>query len=338
MFYNQNMKDMSEDKVREWLRNRYENMDSDPSELEDWILENGDSPEFDAMMHELLDSTEYFDPVSSSQGYSLFKTRVRQYERNRRNEKFRKVFKVIEHIAAFLLLPVSALMFYAGSRSSDVEWHEATTSAGQKVEILLPDGSDMTLGPSSKLIYPSAFIGKERKVFIMGSAYADIKSDPNKPFIVSAGNLEVKVFGTEFQLNSYEEDSEVEVALVEGAVQLYNKSDNREVTMRPGDIVCYDKATGNFIRKNFAAGYYKDILENGGFQFVNQRLGDIASCLERHFGVTIHIDDNRIMEERYFASFINNETVDEILDVLNAQNYMKITRKGKIIHITPINQ
>lgn len=129
-----------------------------------------------------------------------------------------------------------------------------------------------------------------------------------------------------------------EVALVEGAVQLYNKSDNREVTMRPGDIVCYDKATGNFIRKNFAAGYYKDILENGGFQFVNQRLGDIASCLERHFGVTIHIDDNRIMEERYFASFINNETVDEILDVLNAQNYMKITRKGKIIHITPINQ
>ena len=57
-----------------------------------------------------------------------------------------------------------------------------------------------------------------------------------------------------------------------------------------------------------------------------------------HFGVTIHIDDAGIMNERYFASFINNETVDEILNVLNAQNYMKITRNGKIIHISHNNQ
>ena len=78
----------------------------------------------------------------------------------------------------------------------------------------------------------------------------------------------------------------------------------------------------------------KDILENGGFQFVNQRFADIASCLERHFAVTIHIDDADIAEERYFASFINNESVDDILDVLNSQNYMKIVRSGKIIHIS----
>ena len=67
---------------------------------------------------------------------------------------------------------------------------------------------------------------------------------------------------------------------------------------------------------------------------MNQRLGDIASCLERHFGVTINIDDSAIADERYFASFINKESVDEILDVLNAQHFMKIVRKGKVIHIT----
>ena len=46
---------MSEDKIRQWLQNRYENMDADPSEIEDWILENGDSPDFDVMMMELLE-------------------------------------------------------------------------------------------------------------------------------------------------------------------------------------------------------------------------------------------------------------------------------------------
>jgi ferric-dicitrate binding protein FerR (iron transport regulator) len=325
---------MSEDKIRQWLQNRYENMDADPSEIEDWILENGDSPDFDVMMMELLESTEYFDPVSSSQGYSLFKTRVKEYENQFRRERACKVLKGVERVAAFLLVPVSVLMFYFGGRSSDDEWLEANTAAGQKIEVLLPDGSSMTLGPSSKLIYPSSFTGDERKVFLMGSVYADVESDTKKPFVLSAGHLDVKVLGTEFHVNSYLEDSEVEVALVDGSVLLSNKSDGREVMMRPGDIVCYDKSTSNFIRKNFAAGYYKDILDKGGFQFVNQRFGDIAACLERHFGVTIYIDDADIVDERYFASFINNETVDEILDVLNAQNYMKITRSGKIIHIS----
>ena len=329
---------MSEDKIRQWLQNRYENMDADPSEIEDWILENGDSPDFDVMMMELLESTEYFDPVSSSQGYSLFKTRVKEYENQFRREKACKVLKGVERVAAFLLVPVSVLMFYFGGRSSNVEWLEANTAAGQKIEVLLPDGSSMTLGPSSKLIYPSSFTGDERKVFLMGSVYADVESDAKKPFVLSAGHLDVKVLGTEFHVNSYLEDSEVEVALVDGSVLLSNKSDGREVMMRPGDIVCYDKSTSNFIRKNFAAGYYKDILDKGGFQFVNQRFGDSAACLERHFGVTIYIDDADIVDERYFASFINNETVDEILDVLNAQNYMKITRSGKIIHISHNNQ
>ncbi|MBE6251318.1 MAG: FecR family protein [Bacteroidales bacterium] len=329
---------MSEDRIRQWLQSRYNNEGAAPEEIEEWILQNGDSPEFDGMMLELLERTEYFDPVSSSQGYSVFKSRIREYHRKRRREGFLRVLRGVERSAAILLLPVSAMMFYLGGRSADVEWLEANTTAGQKMEIMLPDGSDMTLGPSTKLIYPSAFNGNERKVFVMGAVYADIKSDAEKPFVVSTGCLDIKVLGTEFQLNSYEGDSETEIALVEGSVQLFNKSDNREVKMRPGDIVCYDKSTGNFIRKNFAAGYYKDILENGGFQFVNQRFGDIAACLERHFGVIIHIDDTHIMNERYFASFINNETVDEILSVLNAQNYMKITRSGKIINISRNNQ
>lgn len=322
---------------KQWLKSQYDNKEADPAEIEDWILENGNSPEFDTLMLELLSTTEYFDPANSSQGYSLFKARVKEHEKSLRKAMMCKVLKSMEHVAALLLIPISVLAFYLGGAASDVEWLEANTSAGQKLEVVLPDGSSMTLGPSTKMIYPSAFTGDERKVFVLGSVYADIESDAKKPFVVSAGNLDVRVLGTEFQLNSYEDDSEAEVALVEGTVQLHNKVDNRDVTMRPGDIVCFEKASGNFIRKNFAAGYYKDILENGGFQFVNQRLRDIASCLERHFAVTIHIDDADIADERYFASFINNESVDEILDVLNAQNYMKIVRKGKIIHITSNN-
>lgn len=328
---------MTTDNEKKWLKSQYQNKEADPSEIGAWILENRDSPEFDSIMLELLEVTEYFDPVSSSRGYSLFKTRVKKHKKECRNAKVRKVFGYLEHLAAVLLIPVALFSFYVNDEVSKVDWLEANTSAGQTMEVVLADGSAMTLGPSTKLVYPSAFPGDERKVFLIGSIYADIESDARKPFVVSAGNLEVKVLGTEFRLASYNEDSEAEVALVDGAVTLHNKANNMDVTMCPGEIVSFDKATGAFVRKNFAAGYYKDIIDNGGFQFVNQRLGDIASCLERHFAVTIYIDDADIANERYFASFINNEGVDEILKVLNAQNFMKIVRNGNIIHISHNN-
>lgn len=307
--------------------------ETDLAEIEDWILANCDSAEFDDMMLELLGKTENFDPVKSTQGYSLFKSRIKEYERSRRKSQICRLFGWVERVAAIMLIPLAVIMFYLGADSQDVEWLEANTAAGEKIEVLLPDGSSMTLGPSSKLIYPSAFNGEQRKVFLLGSAYADIETNPDLPFVVSVCNLDVLVHGTEFHISSYDTDSEVEVALVEGSVHLLNKVDRRKTVMHPGDIVCYDKSTGNFIRKNVAAGYYKEIHKNGGFQFVNQTLADISHCLERHFGVTIHIDDTEIAEERYFASFVNNENVDEILNILNAQNFMNITRNGKIITI-----
>lgn len=328
---------MTTDNDKKWLQSQYQDKEADPSEIGAWMLEHRDSPEFDNIMLELLEVTEYFDPVSSSRGYSMFKTRIKEHKKACRNAVLRKVLRYLEHCVAFLLIPIAILTFYMKDDVSNVEWLEANTSAGQTHEVVLADGSKMMLGPSSKLIYPSSFQSQTRKVFLIGSVYADIESDHTKPFIVSAGNLEVKVLGTEFHLTSYNEDSEAEVALVDGAVTLHNKSNNMDVTMCPGEIVSFDKASGAFVRKNFAAGYYKDIIDNGGFQFVNQRLSDIASCLERHFSVIIHIDDTDIANERYLASFINNEDVDEILKVLNAQNFMKIVRNGNIIHISHNN-
>lgn len=328
---------MTMDKEKQWLKNQYQNKEADPSEIGEWILENGDSPEFDDIMMDLLESTENFDPASSSRGYSLFKTRLNEHKKTCRKVTAGKILRYMEHVAAALLIPVALWAFNREDVATDVEWLEANTSAGQTMDVSLADGSVMTLGPSTKLVYPSAFPGDERKVFLIGSVYADVETDENKPFIVSAGNLEVNVLGTEFHMTSYNEDSEAEIALVDGSVKLHNKSNNIDVSMRPGEIVSFDKSTGAFVRKNVAAGYYKDIIDGGGFQFVNQRLGDIASCLERHFSVTILIDDADIANERYFASFINNEDVDEILKVLNAQNFMKIVRNGNIIHISHNN-
>ena len=148
---------MSEERIKDWIVRQFKDKDADPSEMENWLLENSENPQFDTIMQELLDDVDYYDPVDSSRGYSLFRTKIKEYERRRRKENAMKVCRWFERAAAVLLVPAAFVMFYIGGRTSDVEWLEANTVAGQKLEILLPDGSDVTLGPSSKIIYPSSY-------------------------------------------------------------------------------------------------------------------------------------------------------------------------------------
>ena len=48
--------------------------------------------------------------------------------------------------------------------------------------------------------------------------------DPKHPFIISAGDAEVEVLGTKFNMRAYQADPLLEVALVEGSVRFGVKS------------------------------------------------------------------------------------------------------------------
>lgn len=105
----------------------------------------------------------------------------------------------------------------------------------------------MVINSGSKLIYPDRFGPDRRQVFLAGEGYATIAKDPGRPFVMSAGEVDVRVLGTKFNLKSYAEDSEVEVTLVEGSVEMETKlgGDDRIVRLRPGELVKLDKRTGS---------------------------------------------------------------------------------------------
>ena len=93
---------------------------------------------------------------------------------------------------------------------------------GNTLRVVLPDGSEVVINSGSKLIYPDRFGPDRRQVFLAGEGYATIAKDPGRPFVMSAGEVDVRVLGTKFNLKSYAEDSEVEVTLV------HDLGDNRK--------------------------------------------------------------------------------------------------------------
>ncbi len=98
--------------------------------------------------------------------------------------------------------------------------------------ITLSDGTKIWLNAGSSVSYPVIFPANERRVTIDGEAYFEVAHNAAKPFIVTKGNLDIKVLGTKFNVNAYANEAGINTALVEGSVKVSNSA--HSVTLTPG--------------------------------------------------------------------------------------------------------
>lgn len=71
--------------------------------------------------------------------------------------------------------------------------------------------------------------------------------------MLSADDVDILVHGTSFRVSSYVNDSEVEVALLSGAIDMQTKNlqQNCKIQMTPGDMVKVDKRSGRVTSMRF---------------------------------------------------------------------------------------
>src|SRR5699024_158019 len=104
------------------------------------------------------------------------------------------------------------------------------TPRGGEYSLILPDGTKVWLNADSRLVYPSFFTGNTRNVQLEGEAYFDVKRDAGRPFIVrlpssrleEGERSEIKVLGTEFNVQAYKDEPNITTTLVKGKVQINN--------------------------------------------------------------------------------------------------------------------
>ncbi len=245
----------------------------------------------------------------------------------------------IARAAAMLAAPVAAaaLTYLVASQHlvPKTEWQEVYAPYGETRSIALSDGSKITINSGSRLIYPLRFSGDERRVFLSGEAYADIAKDPDRGFVLSADDVDILVHGTSFNICSYADNSEVEVALLTGVIDMQTKNleRNRRIRMTPGELTKLDKSSGEITSMRFPDGLYSDNMEGNSLTFLNSRLSDIALQLERTFNVRIVIDDEKLGDERYYSAFVNHETLDQILAALQLNGRMQHRHVGNTIYL-----
>jgi ferric-dicitrate binding protein FerR (iron transport regulator) len=126
----------------------------------------------------------------------------------------------------------SAQLNYEGAEknATRIVINELSTPAGGEYQVRLSDGTKVWLNASSSLKYPAVFSDSVRKVEVTGEAYFEVAKDAVHAFIVKTGNNELRVLGTHFNVNAYEDNREIIITLAEGSVKL-----NGSVTLKPGE-------------------------------------------------------------------------------------------------------
>ena len=102
---------------------------------------------------------------------------------------------------------------------------------GKRSKVMLPDGTQIWLNAGSTLIFPSTFDKKTREVKLRGEMYAEVAHDPDRPFLVKTDKLDLKVYGTDFNLSAYE-DADPWVVLVNGSVGI-KAGGGKEMRLQP---------------------------------------------------------------------------------------------------------
>jgi transmembrane sensor len=301
-------------------------------EVQKWLAEQGDK-NVDEAFQKIIAEIKVEDTARTQESFERFKQRVEAYKRSVAKERMRRNVRMLQRVAAILFLPLLCLLgVLYFNQEKQIEWNDLTIPHGMQQTLALSDGTVLHLNAGTRVIYPTEFIGDKREIFINGEMYADVAKNPEKPFIISAGDIHVEVLGTQFNFRAYNNLETVEVALVEGAV-LFGTKDNRVERLTAGEMVQYNRSTQQMYKEQFLTHQYKSPSKKEGFYFSNLPLGDILKELEYYFDEQIVLLDNELDETLFVAYFTNNETLDEILSDLNVDGRMTITRSRDMIFI-----
>ncbi|HET7732701.1 MAG TPA: FecR family protein [Paludibacter sp.] len=249
-------------------------------------------------------------------------------------------FNYFRQIAAIFLLAVttgiSSYFLYSKFINSQHTTLISQTIVpfGSHAKVVLPDGSEVLLNSGSIFKYNNSFGLKDRKVSLIGEGFFKVKKDKSKPFLVSTDNLEIKVLGTVFNVNSYLEDSTVKIDLLEGKVDVTTLDDTHaeKRTLLPNEMVIYDKKSKKMTTsKSDAAKSAQWITDK--LTFVNESMEKILHDLERKFDVHFIIESEKLKSEIFSGSINLNQPLNEILDYIDVDNKFERTYEGKIVRI-----
>ena len=208
----------------------------------------------------------------------------------------------------------------AGAEISAAQPLEYRTACGERLDIVLPDGSKVCMNSEATLTVDPGFGKATREIEFDGEAFFTISPDKNCPFIIHSANNNYTVLGTSFNLQSYARENFAVVTLHTGCLQAQVWKD--VIILDPNEELQID-ATANTITKR--AVHVDDSIGwiEGRLIFSGHPLKDVANKLSRYYQVKINIHDE--IANLQYTGMVDRETLPEALRMISATSPVKLS-------------
>ena len=210
--------------------------------------------------------------------------------------------------------------------------HMIRVPRGGEFFVTLADGTEVWLNADSELEYPVKFTADKREVRLKGEAYFSVKKDTKKPFMVRSGEYQLKVYGTEFNLNTYK-NNEIQAVLVKGSVGFKANRTAGEVRLKPNQLGVANEATGKAEVKEvdvypYIAWKSQDVV------FVNERLESIMEKAARWYDVNVFFQNESLKDLRFFGNMQRYADIQELLFFLENTSDARFSVKDRTVIVS----
>lgn len=231
---------------------------------------------------------------------------------------FRSLFiREFLKVAAVVVLTLGVGFYFLQQRdemSQDTPLLSVTVPAGQRANLILPDGTSVWLNARTELKYPGTFTGATREVELNGEAYFDVTKNKDNPFIVHTKKCDIEVLGTSFNVEAYGDSEDFFTSLMEGSLRVTDrKKKTNSLLLEPNQLTTF--RDGVLIREKITDyDYYR--WREGLVCFRNMGFEELIRRFEKCYGIQIRIENKKLAEYAFSGKFRISDGIDSALRVL----------------------
>lgn len=254
-------------------------------------------------------------------------------------------------------------LVYDASRSNvepgELIYNTLSTPRGGQYQLTLPEGSKVWLNAASSIRFPAVFNDSARVVYVTGEVYFEVKSQfrnngkDRMPFVVqvqtaNGPGAEIKVLGTHFNINAYDDEPDIKTTLLEGSVIVKSSIGNRQpakanefaVVLKPGEqaaIAAHSPLTTH--HSPLTINHSPDIKQtlawkNGLFRFDGVELKTMMRQLSRWYDVEISYEQGAPVSEPFNGAMQRSLQLSQVLKGMEAMG-IHVKKEGKRLIVLP---
>lgn len=177
----------------------------------------------------------------------------------------------------------------------------------------LSDGTHIKINENSKLAFTNLRDNKNPSVYIDGEAFFKVAHSDVKKFKVKVGETLVEVHGTSFNVSNYYKNQFSQIALVEGSVKLYSKT--QALFMNQGELATVYKDKNSIDIDNASID---DVIfwSQDQMYFTNEALPDLLQKIEKWYHVNFTIEYTPITQLHFSGNINKNDGLEAFLKML----------------------